>query len=184
MSEWGQDAGSSASRMSGEIAASSTLPPQEPEDGSSASPINRKTGVRASNRASEAGGARSATTGGRDTTNPLSFGACMSLAKAQQKLERRAQRVLDKRTIQRGRDLDALARLGGTMVMEPKWLRVLGTAKMHPLPPDGGSQAWLRVFGYFLVCTGTLGLQYAFSALYPALLGRGGLARGVADGDR
>ena len=36
--------------------------------------------------------------------------------------------------------------------------------------PNGGGRAWLVVFGYFLVCSSTLGLQYAYAAIFPALL--------------
>jgi hypothetical protein len=53
-------------------------------------------------------------------------------------------------------------------IEDPRWLRK--THAKQQAVPDGGVQAWLRVFGYFLVCMSTLGLQYAFSALYPALL--------------
>ena len=37
-------------------------------------------------------------------------------------------------------------------------------------PPDGGAQAWLRVFAYILCCLGSLGLQYGFGTLYVSLL--------------
>ena len=33
-------------------------------------------------------------------------------------------------------------------------------------PPNGGRAAWLAIFGYFFVCLGTLGVQYAFGTLY------------------
>ena len=36
--------------------------------------------------------------------------------------------------------------------------------------PDGGSAAWARVAALWLCCAGTLGLQYAFGALYVDLL--------------
>ncbi len=38
------------------------------------------------------------------------------------------------------------------------------------LPPDGGSAAWARVASLWLCCAGTLGLQYAFGALYVDLV--------------
>ena len=40
------------------------------------------------------------------------------------------------------------------------------TAVPEAAPPNGGRAAWVAVFGYFLVCLGTLGVQYAFGTLY------------------
>ena len=48
-------------------------------------------------------------------------------------------------------------------------------------PPDGGADAWLCVLGYFLVCIGTLGVQYAYGTLYSELLNAlGGSPGGTA----
>ena len=56
----------------------------------------------------------------------------------------------------------------GASTDDPRWLRKSDIEQAAV--PNGGISAWLRVLGYFLVCTGTLGLQYAFAALYPTLL--------------
>ena len=39
-------------------------------------------------------------------------------------------------------------------------------------PPNGGRAAWLAIFGYFFVCLGTLGVQYAFGTLYSEVVAR------------
>ena len=52
-------------------------------------------------------------------------------------------------------------------------------ADVYIAPTNGGKAAWMQVLAYFLTCIGTLGVQYAFSALYAELLddiGRGSQA--------
>lgn len=44
-------------------------------------------------------------------------------------------------------------------------------------PPDGGSAAWLRLAAYWLVCAGTLGLQYTSGLLLVELLAEFGKGR-------
>uniref|UniRef100_A0A7S2J3R0 Major facilitator superfamily (MFS) profile domain-containing protein n=1 Tax=Haptolina brevifila TaxID=156173 RepID=A0A7S2J3R0_9EUKA len=51
---------------------------------------------------------------------------------------------------------------------DPQWLRQSEAARATV--PNGGYLAWRSVAGYALVCLSTLGLQYAYSAIYPALL--------------
>lgn len=44
-------------------------------------------------------------------------------------------------------------------------------------PPDGGPAAWVRVFAYFGISAGTLGLQYASGLLMVELLSEFGRSR-------
>ncbi len=59
-------------------------------------------------------------------------------------------------------------RHSGAVDLDPEWLHA--TLQSQARAPNGGRRAWLVVLGYFLVCSSTLGLQYAYSAIYTALL--------------
>lgn len=70
----------------------------------------------------------------------------------------------------RSREVTRLNRAGhtGSVDFDPEWLHVALHQQMQA--PDGGWRAWSVVFGYFLVCFSTLGVQWAYSAIYGELL--------------
>ena len=70
----------------------------------------------------------------------------------------------------RSREIARLNRAGriGSVDLDPLWLQ--NALQMQMQAPDGGWRAWSVVFGYFLVCFSTLGVQWAYSAIYGELL--------------
>lgn len=70
----------------------------------------------------------------------------------------------------RSPEIARLNRAGGigSVDLDPLWLQ--NALQMQMQAPDGGWRAWSVVFGYFLVCFSTLGVQWAYSAIYGELL--------------